>query len=124
LSCQGTNKVEAILIDFYEEGSTYLNLEAFKKMKKLRLLKKMKKLRLLKNLNASFYEEFNFLSNELRVLDWDGYHGEFLPSNFCGKNLVFLKLHDSKLKNLERVQVELSSLIFLVFNYIVNFFQS
>jgi hypothetical protein len=106
LSCQGTNKVEAILINLPEEDSIYLNLEAFKKMKKLRLLK---------NLNACFYGEFNFLSNELRLLDWYGYHGESFPSNFCGKNLVILHLYESKLKKLEGVQVELSSLKFLWF---------
>jgi hypothetical protein len=103
------------LIYLPREDRIYSNPEAFKKMKKLRLFI---------NSNIYLFEKPNLHSNELRVLDCFGYHGESLPSNFCGKNLVVLRLHKSKLKELEGVQVELSFLIFLGFNYIVNFFQS
>jgi hypothetical protein len=113
LSCQGTNKVEAILINLPGK-EIYLNSETFEKMKKLRLL----------IIAARCYGEPNFHSNKLRLLDWNRYQGESLPSNFYGNNLVVLKLEVSKLKTLEGVQVELSSLIFLGFNYIVNLFQS
>jgi hypothetical protein len=67
--------------------------------------KKMKRLRLFISRNASFSEEPNFHSHNLRVIDWDEYHGEYFPSNFRGKNLVILRMAHSRLKGLEGVQV-------------------
>jgi hypothetical protein len=72
----------------------------------------MKRLKIFINSNARFSEEPNFLSNELRLLDWPNYPGESLPSNFCGKNLIVLTMPGSHLKELEKVQVELLFLIF------------
>jgi hypothetical protein len=85
----------------------------------------MKKIRLLINRSIWFSGEPNFHFNEyLRLLDWLGYNGESLPSNFCGKNVVVLRLSFGALKELEGIQVELSFLIFLGFKNFVNFFQS
>jgi hypothetical protein len=84
----------------------------------------MKRLKMFINRNAHFSEEPNFLSNELRLLDWPKYPGESLPSNFYGKNLVVLIMPQSHLKELEGVQVELFFLIFLPLGSIVNFFQT
>ncbi|XP_059455293.1 disease resistance protein RPV1-like [Corylus avellana] len=91
----GTNKVEGILIHLPKPGLIHLSPNTFKKMKKLRMFE---------NRNACFSEEPNFLSNELRLLDWYKYPGESLPSNFCGKNLVVLRMRHSQLKDLEGVQ--------------------
>jgi hypothetical protein len=66
----------------------------------------MKRLRMLINHNACFLEEPNFLSHELKVLDWSNYPGESLPANFSGKNLVVLTMPQSHLKELDGVQVE------------------
>ncbi|XP_062158801.1 disease resistance protein RUN1-like [Alnus glutinosa] len=64
----------------------------------------MTRLKMFINRNACFSEKPNFLSNELRLLDWSNYPGESLPSNFCGKNLVVLTMPRSQLKELEGVQ--------------------
>ncbi|XP_059455266.1 disease resistance protein RPV1-like [Corylus avellana] len=91
----GTNEVEGILIDLPKSSRIHLSPNAFENMKMLRLLI---------NRNAYFSEEPNFLSNGLRLLDWPKYSGESFPSNFCGTNIVVLKMHDSQLKKLEGVQ--------------------
>ncbi|KAG7981220.1 hypothetical protein I3843_05G221800 [Carya illinoinensis] len=91
----GKNKVEGILIDLPERDLIDLSSEAFMKMKRLRLFI---------NRNARSSEEPNFLSNELRVIDWPGYPGKSLPSNFRGKNLVVLRMRDSHLKRLKGVE--------------------
>jgi len=103
------------LIDLPKQDLIHLSSKAFKKMKRLRLLISR---------NARFSEEPNFLSNELRLLDWPEYPGESFPSNFCGKNLVELSMPHSHLKTLEGVQVELLFLIFLSSSYVVNFFRT
>ncbi|XP_059429066.1 TMV resistance protein N-like [Corylus avellana] len=91
----GTSKVDGILIDLPKPDMIHLSPKAFKKMKRLRMFI---------NRNAHFSEEPNFLSNELRLLDWPKYPGESLPSNFRGKNLVVLIMPQSHLKELEGVQ--------------------
>ncbi|KAG6655889.1 hypothetical protein CIPAW_05G247400 [Carya illinoinensis] len=91
----GKNKVEGILIDLPERDLIDLSSEAFMKMKRLRLFI---------NRKARFSEEPNFLSNKLRVIDWPGYPGKSLPSNFRGKNLVVLRMRDSHLKRLKGVE--------------------
>ncbi|XP_059455260.1 disease resistance protein Roq1-like [Corylus avellana] len=91
----GTNKVEGLLIDLPEVDLIHLSSKAFKKMKMLRLFISH---------NAHFYEEPDFLSNELRLLDWSEYSRESLPSNFRGKNLVVLRMSHSHLKKLEGVE--------------------
>lgn len=55
----------------------------------------MKRLRLFVNHNAQFSGGPNYLSNELRVLDWPHYPAQSLPSNFHGKKLIVLKLDGS-----------------------------
>ena len=53
---------------------------------------KMKRLKIFINSNARFSEEPSFMSNELRLLVWPNYPGESLPSNFCGKKLLVLRM--------------------------------
>ncbi|XP_059450980.1 TMV resistance protein N-like [Corylus avellana] len=91
----GTNKVEGILINLPEEEVIRLSPKVFKKMKRLRIFI---------NNNARIFEKPTFLSNELRVLYWPKYPGEFLPSTFCGKNIVILSMPHSHLNELEGVQ--------------------
>ncbi|XP_042962591.1 disease resistance protein RPV1-like [Carya illinoinensis] len=83
----GTNKVEGIVIDL-PDGKDMINLgsDAFLPMKGLRVFI---------NRNAHFFEGPNYLSNELRVLDWFEYPMQSLPPNFNGKKLVIFRMCDS-----------------------------
>ena len=80
--------------------------------------KKMKRLRLFISRNACFSEEPNFHSNELGLLDWSEYPGESFKSNFCGNNIVVLRISYGHLKGLEGVQVKLLFL-FIYFYFFV-----
>ncbi|TYJ12178.1 hypothetical protein E1A91_A11G331700v1 [Gossypium mustelinum] len=88
-----TEMIEGMLIDNKRELSKMLNLsaDAFSKMKKLRLLKV---------LCLSDCDYLNFLSNELRLLDWKGCPLRLLPSSFQPDNLVALLLPYSHVKQL------------------------
>uniref|UniRef100_A0A2N9FIF8 Uncharacterized protein n=1 Tax=Fagus sylvatica TaxID=28930 RepID=A0A2N9FIF8_FAGSY len=60
----------------------------------------MKRLRLFINRNALFSGGPNYLSNELRLLEWPEYPLQSLPSNFHGKRLVVLKMRNNLFKGL------------------------
>ena len=60
----------------------------------------MKKLRLLKIDNVQLLQGINYLSNELRFLEWHGYHLKFLPTNFQPNKLVELRMCFSGIKQL------------------------
>ncbi|XP_040996178.1 disease resistance protein RUN1-like [Juglans microcarpa x Juglans regia] len=83
----GTNKVEGMVIDL-PDGEDIINLgsDAFVSMKGLRVFI---------NRNARFSEGPNYLSNELRVLDWSKYPMQALPPNFNGKKLIIFRMRDS-----------------------------
>ncbi|XP_042965012.1 disease resistance protein RUN1-like isoform X2 [Carya illinoinensis] len=68
-----------------------LHSEAFRKMSNLRLFI---------NQNAQFSAGPNYLSNEIRVLDWPQYPSSFLPSNFRGNNLIEFKMRGSLIKEI------------------------
>ena len=96
------------MIDLPELDWIHLSPKAFKKMKRLRLFISR---------NASFSEEPNFHSHNLRVIDWAEYQGESFPSNFCGKNLRVLRMAHSCLKGLEGVQVKFFYFNICVFKF-------
>jgi hypothetical protein len=98
------------LIDLPKPDLIHLSPGAFKNMTRLKIFI---------NHNARFSKKPNCLSNGLRLLDWLDYPGESLPTKFCGKNLVVLKMPLSQLKTLEGVQVKLLFLIFLPLDYVV-----
>ncbi|GMI65475.1 hypothetical protein like AT5G17680 [Hibiscus trionum] len=89
-----TEMVEGMLIDDNREPNKMLNLsaDAFSKMRKLRLLKVLG----LRNCDNNL----NYLSDELRLLDWKGYPLKSLPSCFQPDNLVALLLPYSRLEQL------------------------
>ncbi|KAK5787034.1 hypothetical protein PVK06_041685 [Gossypium arboreum] len=68
-----------------------LNVDAFSKMKKLRLFRV---------LCLSNCDDLKYLSNELRLLDWTGYPLRSLPSSFQPDNLVVLFLPYSRIEQL------------------------
>ncbi|XP_040998082.1 disease resistance protein RUN1-like isoform X3 [Juglans microcarpa x Juglans regia] len=89
----GTNKIEAILLDFPEghDEMICLHSKAFMKMRNLRLFI---------NRNAQFSARPKYLSNVIRVLDWPKYPSSYLPSNFRGNNLVEFRMPNSLIKEL------------------------
>ncbi|XP_052877386.1 disease resistance protein RPV1-like [Gossypium arboreum] len=77
---------------FGESGKILnLNVDAFSKMKKLRLFRV---------LCLSNCDDLKYLSNELRLLDWTGYPLRSLPSSFQPDNLVVLFLPYSRIEQL------------------------
>ncbi|XP_042961166.1 TMV resistance protein N-like [Carya illinoinensis] len=102
--CTGINKVEGMVIDLPDsEDMINLGPDAFVSMKGLRVFI---------NRNARFSEGPNYLSNELRVLDWSEYPMQSLPPNFNGKKLIVFRMRDSlimelgqRFKNLRTVEL-------------------
>ena len=91
----------------------HLSAKAFSKMKNLRLLKIGNEkppedfingaVKLPKDLNkgkVQFPKGLSYLSNELRVIEWHGYHLNCLPTNFQPNKLVELRMHCSRIKQL------------------------
>ncbi|KAG6671189.1 hypothetical protein I3843_Q009600 [Carya illinoinensis] len=78
----GTNNVAGMIIEMPEgEDAISLDPEAFVQMKRIRVLI---------NRNARFSSGPDYLSNELRVLDWFEYPLQSLPPNFHGKKTHYL----------------------------------
>ena len=86
----------------------HLSAEAFSKMKNLRLLKISSEIingtmQLPKDLirgKVQLPQGLSYLSNELRFLEWHGYHLKCLPTNFQLNKLVELRMHCSGIKQL------------------------
>ncbi|XP_039032241.1 disease resistance-like protein DSC1 [Hibiscus syriacus] len=75
-----------------ESNKTFnLSVDAFSKMKRLRLLKVV---------CLSNCDGLKYLSNELRLLDWKGFPLRSLPSGFQPDNLVALLLQYSRIEQL------------------------
>ncbi|XP_042962548.1 disease resistance protein TAO1-like [Carya illinoinensis] len=92
----GTNKVVGMIIEMPEgEEVIKLNSKAFEQMKRLRVLI---------NRNASFSSGPNYLSNELRVLDWFEYPLQSLPPNFHGNKLIMFKMHGGFIRELSFIK--------------------
>ena len=87
-----------------------LSAKAFSNMKKLRLLKIHN--RHSKDLfrgNVQLLQGLSYLSNELRFLEWRGYHLKFLPNNFQPNKLVKLIMCYSGIRQLWKgIMVRLS----------------
>ncbi|KAH1083940.1 hypothetical protein J1N35_023701 [Gossypium stocksii] len=88
-----TKMIEGIFIDNKREMSETFTLssDAFLKMKRLRLLKIL--------CQTNCYD-LTYLSNELRLLDWEGCPLRSLPSSFKRENLVILLLPYSNIEQL------------------------
>ncbi|XP_031255268.1 TMV resistance protein N-like isoform X2 [Pistacia vera] len=89
---KGSELVEAIILGkkFNFRAST-ASAKAFSKMVNLRLLKIRR---------VQLPEGLEYLSNELRLLDWDGYPLKSLPSNLQLNKLVELKMDGSHIRQL------------------------
>ncbi|XP_035546430.1 disease resistance protein RUN1-like [Juglans regia] len=91
---KGTEQIEGILIDL-PRGDHMIRLgsEVFAKMEKQRIL-------IIRSCGESFCGGLNYLSNELRVIDWLKCPLESLPSTFDGKKLIILKMRGSMIRDL------------------------
>ena len=78
-------------MDLDEEGESHLNAKAFFSMTDLRVLKLN---------NVHLCEEIEYLSDQLRFLNWHGYPLKTLPSNFNPTNLLELELPNSSIHHL------------------------
>ncbi|XP_075648254.1 disease resistance protein RUN1-like isoform X2 [Castanea sativa] len=109
----GTEVVEGIMLNLPIQKVEHLSAEAFSKMKNLRLLKIGNEkpsedfingtMQLPKDFNkgkVQLPEGLSYLSNELRVIEWHGYHLKCIPTNFKLNKLVELRMHCSGIKQL------------------------
>ncbi|XVF78473.1 hypothetical protein PTKIN_Ptkin14bG0136400 [Pterospermum kingtungense] len=89
-----TEVIEGMVIEHKGEQNKMftLNCDTFSKMKKLRLLKVF----YLTNCD----DHLKYLSNELRLLEWNGYPFKSLPSGFQQDNFVALLLPYSRIQQL------------------------
>ncbi|MED6190112.1 hypothetical protein PIB30_102591 [Stylosanthes scabra] len=85
----GTNNIEGIKLDLPEPDT--INGKALSNMKRLRVLMIS---------NARVTDEIQYLSDELRLIDWPGYPSSTLPPNFHPRRLVSLNMSHSHIKYL------------------------
>ncbi|KAG6695714.1 hypothetical protein I3842_09G111300 [Carya illinoinensis] len=90
------NAIQGIKLDLFGQKDILLNPSAFTGMKRLRLL-------IIRH--ARFSESPKSLSNELILLDWDGYPSPSLSSNFLPQKLVTLNMRHSKIKQFKGIKV-------------------
>ncbi|XP_065622821.1 disease resistance protein RUN1-like [Quercus suber] len=109
----GAEVVEGIMLNLPIQKVEHLSAETFSKMKNLRLLKigneklpedfingTVKHPKDLNRGKMQFPKGLSYLSNELRVIEWHGYHLKCLPTNFQPNKLVELRMHCSSIKQL------------------------
>ncbi|XP_030936726.1 TMV resistance protein N-like [Quercus lobata] len=119
----GTEAVEGIMFNIPIQKVEHLSAEAFSKMKNLRLLKISSEelpedfingtMQLPKDLirgKVQLPQGLSYLSNELRFLEWHGYHLKCLPTNFQLSKLVELRMHCSGIKQLWNGNMNLDEL--------------
>ncbi|KAJ9185259.1 hypothetical protein P3X46_004913 [Hevea brasiliensis] len=87
----GSEENEGIVLDLVGEKGQLIRAKGFSKMKYLRLL-------ILQN--ACIFHDLEYLSNELRYLEWHEYPFKFFPSTFQPNKLVELNMQHSNLKQL------------------------
>ena len=90
------------------EAKEHLSAKAFSKMKNLRFLK-IGYVRPPQDLIGGpiqLPQGLNYLSNELRVIDWHGYPLKSMPTNFQPNKLVELRMHCS---DIDRKSTRLNS---------------
>ncbi|KAL6315252.1 hypothetical protein AAG906_000331 [Vitis piasezkii] len=102
---EGMEQVEAISYDLSQSKEIQVNKKVYENMKKLRILKLYRggyHGSMTKTLEVFLPKDFEFPSQELRYLYWEGYPLQKLPSKFNGENLVELHMRNSTIKQLWR----------------------
>ncbi|XP_059454750.1 disease resistance protein RUN1-like isoform X2 [Corylus avellana] len=92
----GTNNIQSIVIDLPGEDRVCLASNGFARMTSLKLL--------ICKSSVYFSKQPTYLPEELRVIDWNGYPLEYLPSNFRGRNMRILRMPRSNIKELKQIQ--------------------
>ncbi|KDP25808.1 hypothetical protein JCGZ_22530 [Jatropha curcas] len=87
----GTEDVEGLVLELPDPKENQLSAKAFSKMKNLRLL-------IFHNLH--FSQNLEYLSSELRYLEWHGYPCKTFPPTFQSKQLFELNLCFSQVEQL------------------------
>ena len=102
------------------EAKEHLSAKAFSKMKNLRLLKinNVKPPQGLNRGHVQLPQGLNYLSNELRIIDWHGYPLKSLPTSFQPNKLVELRMHYSDIKQLWKGIMVRFSLMQMCFSFI------
>ncbi|KAG8660903.1 disease resistance protein RUN1 isoform X2 [Manihot esculenta] len=100
----GTAAVEMMTFNLLRQKEVNLSAKAFSQMKKLRLLKIS---------NVQLSKGLEFLSNELRLLEWHGYPLKSLPLCFNPEKLVELNMPYSCIKHLWNDNITLYMLKFV-----------
>ncbi|KAF3956984.1 hypothetical protein CMV_017955 [Castanea mollissima] len=98
----GTEVVEGIMLNMPIEAKEHLSAEAFSKMKILRFLKIGYVYPPRDRIGGPIQlpQGLNYLSNELRVIDWHGYPLKSMPTSFQPNKLVELRMRYSDIKQL------------------------
>ncbi|XP_034680298.1 disease resistance protein RPV1-like [Vitis riparia] len=101
----GSKAIEAIFLDMCTSREISFTTEAFERMERLRLLKIYWSCGFLNYMGKPCQklllpEDFQFPSDYLRYLHWEGYSLKSLPSNFDGENLIELNLQHSNIEHL------------------------
>jgi len=107
---KGTDKIEFIKLEGYNNIQVQWNGKAFQKMKNLRIL-------IIENTTFSTGPEH--LPNSLRFLDWSCYPSPSLPSDFNPKRVEILKMPESCLKIF---QPHKACINFILFIFNMNFY--
>nr|XP_023911674.1 TMV resistance protein N-like [Quercus suber] len=118
----GTEVVESIKLIAPFQKVENLSAKAFSNMKKLRLLK-INNTQSSKDLfrgNVQFLHGLSYLSNELRFLEWHGYHLKSMPTNFQPIKLVELRMCFSGIKQLWKGIMTLDELKLIDLSYSQN----
>ncbi|XP_050274420.1 uncharacterized protein LOC126717114 [Quercus robur] len=89
----GSDKIRGIMLRSPESKPTMVQLEAqiFRKMKNLRFL-------IIHNVHFLEHGGLEYLPSGLRLLDWDTYPFSSLPSSFCPKKLVVLRMPHNRME--------------------------
>ncbi|KAF5451955.1 hypothetical protein F2P56_027005 [Juglans regia] len=91
---KGTEQIEGISIKLpWEFDMIRLGPEVFAKMERLRIL-------IVRSRDEIFCGRLNYLSNELRVLDWPECSLEFFPSSFHGEKLIDFNIRGGMIRDL------------------------
>ena len=107
LDYQGTKKVEVMMLNMYNEREEHLDAKVFSKMKKMRFLKIG---------NVQLRQGLNYLSKELRVLEWHRYPLKSMPTSFQPNKLIELRMHCSNIKQLwKEIMVRFSHMRLCIF---------
>ncbi|ESR55003.1 hypothetical protein CICLE_v10023653mg [Citrus x clementina] len=104
----GSETVEVIYLNFPAEAEVHFRASSntFLKMTNLRML-------LIRNVQVQLPEGLEYLSNELRLLEWPGYPLKSLPSNFQPDKIVELNMCYSHIEQMWNGIKPLSNLKFM-----------